>query len=38
MTNFIQHIWPENNVKGKSMHFDENNKRILDESVIRFFI
>lgn len=36
MTNFIQHIWPENGVKGKTMHFDENNKKILDEGIIRY--
>ena len=38
MNNFIQHIWPDQPFKGKSMHFDENNKKILDEAIIRFIV
>ena len=37
MKNFVDHLWPENNNKGKTLHFDENIKKIFDESIINFF-
>jgi hypothetical protein len=38
MKNFVDHLWPENiNNKGKTLHFDENIKKIFDEGIINFF-